>query len=618
MLIFNLGIYYLTNGKNFGGNLSPHVGILLISGLLFGPYGAAGSVIGNIICDSIRGYNPLSTFFSAIVSFAVSYLGYKLWYENLNHRSEITVPKLNNTSNVLLFLLIINFCGLIYVLLHGKLFYLIYPNTIPINFTIEARYFLNFINSSFVIGIIGIWVSNKIDFIHTPKPSKKEFNEKTYKIIGILLMASILITIIIDSTSALNNVIVTGELIIVTAILFIYLTKPQAYEVSKNNGKSIPGEIMNIFLLTTLIILFLGFLATYDHILLTAVNEYIPLNKSEIVMTMMILMDILLLIYLIPSMFVLRYVERNVINPIISFSKIEEFVNENEKIKSDGLVNIYSEYINNETEIGSLARSYTDLINHNNHYIENIHEIEGKKKRIETELDIATKIQASNLPTKPLETNEYKVNGFSKPAKEVGGDFFDYYPLDKDNLVIVIGDASGKGIPAAILAMITQVTIKQILKHEKDPSKVLYLLNNHLCENNSESMFITLWLGIYNKNTSKIIFSNAGHNRPLIKDKNGFDYLNIDTGIVLGVMEDFDFVKEEMVFSKELIVYTDGITDANNTNNEMYGENRLKKFFNEFESENDPIKPLLENIDEFTNGEDQFDDMTLLYLKEKP
>ena len=431
-------------------------------------------------------------------------------------------------------------------------------------------------------------------------------------------MASILITIIIDSTSALNNVIVTGELIIVTAILFIYLTKPQACEVSKNNGKSIPGEIMNIFLLTTLIILFLGFLATYDHILLTAVNEYIPLDKNEIVMTMMILMDILLLIYLIPSMFVLRYVERNVISPIISFSKIEEFVNENEKIESDGLVNIYSEYINNETEIGSLARSYTDLINHNNHYIENIHEIEGEKKRIETELDIATKIQASNLPTKPLETNEYKVNGFSKPAKEVGGDFFDYYPLDKDNLVIVIGDASGKGIPAAILAMITQVTIKQILKHEKDPSKVLYLLNNHLCENNSESMFITLWLGIYNKNTSKIIFSNAGHNRPLIKDKNGFDYLNIDTGIVLGVMEDFDFVKEEMVFSKELIVYTDGITDANNTNNEMYGENRLKKFFNEFESENDPIKPLLENIDEFTNGEDQFDDMTLLYLKEKP
>lgn len=137
------------------------------------------------------------------------------------------------------------------------------------------------------------------------------------------------------------------------------------------------------------------------------------------------------------------------------------------------MIDVYSKYINEKNEIGTLARSYTDLINHNNNYIENIREIEGEKERINAELDIATRIQAAALPTKSIESDEFIANGYSHPAKEVGGDFFDYYMIDDDNLAIVIGDASGKGVPAALFAMITQVLIKQMLEHDKDPSKVL-------------------------------------------------------------------------------------------------------------------------------------------------
>ncbi|MBR3141411.1 MAG: serine/threonine-protein phosphatase, partial [Methanobrevibacter sp.] len=216
-----------------------------------------------------------------------------------------------------------------------------------------------------------------------------------------------------------------------------------------------------------------------------------------------------------------------------------------------------------------------------------------------------------------LETDEFIVNGYSHPAKEVGGDFFDYYMIDDDNLAIVIGDASGKGVPAAILAMITQVIIKQLIKHETDPSKVLCSLNNQISANNSESMFITIWLGIYNKSSKKIIFSNAGHNPPLIKENGEFKYLDIDTGLVLGIMEDFGYVKEEITLTNELVLYTDGITDANNNHNEMYGEDRLLKFFNEFKSDEGPIIPLLKDISEFTEDAQQYDDMTLLYLKDK-
>ncbi len=330
---------------------------------------------------------------------------------------------------------------------------------------------------------------------------------------------------------------------------------------------------------------------------------------------MMVMTDILLIIFFIPSLVVLRYIEVKVIEPILSFSKIEDFIHENEKIESDGLINIYSRYINEKTVIGTWATYYTDLIKFNNNYIENIREIEGEKERIKAELDIAAKIQVSNLPKEAIENDNYIVDGYSKPAKEVGGDFFDYYEIDDDNIAIVIGDASGKGIPAAILAMNTQVSIKQLLKHDKDPSKILYLLNNQLAENNSESMFITLWLGIYNVSSGKLIFSNGSHEPPLIKENNKYEYMNIESGLVLGIIEDFKFVKEEIILSDEIILYTDGITDANNKNDEMYGMDNLLNFFNNFKNKKKMIEGLLKDINKFTQSYEQFDDMTLLYLK---
>ena len=428
---------------------------------------------------------------------------------------------------------------------------------------------------------------------------------------------SILATLIIDSSVQLNNYIVLIELAVLTFLLFVYLKKPITSDMIVNDSKSIPEEIMNLFQLSLLSVIVLGIIISYDHNIITAISNLLPLNVNEVIISMMLLMDILLLIFFIPSLAVLRYVEIKVIEPILSFARIEDFIHENEKIESDGLVEIYSRYISDETEIGTLARSYTDLINFNNNYIENIREIEGEKERIKAELNIAYRIQAANLPKEGIFNEYYSVNGYSQPAREVGGDFFDYYELDDDHLAIVIGDASGKGVPAAILAMISQVMIKQMLKNTRDPSEILYLLNNQLCENNSESMFITLWIGIYNKTTKQLTFSNAGHNPPLIKENDEFKYLNIDTGLVLGIMEDFDFVREEITLREQIVLFTDGITDASNTKNEMYGEDKLLNFFNEFKSDKGPIMPLLSDIHEFTRDAEQFDDMTVLYLKIK-
>ena len=615
MLIIDLGIYI--SKMNVSESFSPQIGLLIASGLIFGPYGAVGSVVANIICDCIKGTDIISSLLSGIVSFGVSYLAYKLWYVNYKKRNEVTQPKLNNTPNLTIYLEIILLCGALYSILHGKLAYLIYPGTIPIINLIEILYFLNMINASFIMGIIGIWLSNKYKLTYIPKTSKKEVNEKLYKFLIILLILSLTLTLIIDCCFVLDDYIVIIELITVSLILFAYLTKPITSDITVNNKNSTPEEIMNIFLLITLFIMIIGIYLSYDSSLIAIIQKIIPLTKSIILISMILIMDILLLIFFIPSLAVLRYIEIKVIEPIVSFSKIKSSIRENEKIDSERLLNIYSRYINKDTEIGTLARSYTDLINYNNRYIENIHKIESEKERINAELDIATKIQASALPTEKIENNDFIVNGYSHPAKEVGGDFFDYYMLDENNLAIVIGDVSDKGVPAALVAMTTQKTIKQILKHEHNPSKVLYQINNELCENNPESMFLTLWLGIYNKTTKKLIFSNAGHNPPLIKENDEFKYLNIDSEIALGVFEDYDYVLDEINLTNEIILYTDGITDATNKNDKMYGEDRLLNFFNEFESDENPIRPLLNDIHDFTKDAKQYDDMTLLCLKIK-
>ena len=588
-----------------------HVGLLYVLGLLFGPYGALGAVLGNVAVDLYNGYTIIEILPSAIISFGVSYLAYKIWYSGFRNKS-ITKPKLDNIEHLILFLLSIIICGLIYSSAHA--------NLIGIFFSVEhdeiffISYFLNFINIAFIFGVIFLWISEKIDFVAIPKTSQKQANKKAYRILFYMLLIVTIISSLLLILE-LNMHVQYAQIILITALLFFYLTKPFNYEILPNIENTITEKIIRNFLILTLAIAIFGVLISV--LSYNTVTHFENLNIYIYLMPLLIITDVILILFFAPGIVILRYIENKVIKPISSFSEIEGFIQENEKIEAEGLVEVYSKYINEQNEIGTLARSYTDLINHNNHYIENIREIEGEKERINAELDIATKIQASALPTEAIENNDFIVNGYSKPAKEVGGDFFDYYQIDDENLAIIIGDASGKGVPAAILAMITQVIIKQLLKQYRDPSQVLYHLNNLLSEKNSESMFLTLWLGIYNKTTNELIFSNAGHNPPIIKEKGGFKYMKIDSGLVVGIMEDFDYVCERTTLSEEIIIYTDGITDANNEDNEMYGEERLINFFNKIKSDGDPIKPLLDSISDFTQGAKQYDDMTLLYLKIK-
>ena len=595
-MLWDLGLY------------CPHVGLFFVFGLLLGPYGALGAVFGHIVISLMDGCVPIEIACSSIYSFGVSYLAYKLWYAPFGNR-KITKPKLDSIYHVTLFLSIIFLCGFIFSIVHETL-YSFYLFTSDLEEYSSLAFFLNFTNIAFVTGIISIWLSKKFDFIETPKISDKQVNAKLYKILFYSLLIVTAVAIISHLLN-MNKEILLVETIIIGILLFAYLTKPFVHKIESSVRDSIIEDIIQKFLMIILVISILGLIISHSVYHLIDID----VNLQIYVMQGLIITDIIIILAFIPGWIILRYMEKRVIEPMSSFSEIEKFIKENEKIESEGLVSMYSRYVGEKNEIGTLARSYTDLIKHNNNYIENIREIEGEKERIKTELDIASKIQAANLPPGAITNENYYINGYSQPAKEVGGDFFDYYELDDDNLAIVIGDVSDKGVPAALLAMVTQVMTRLILDNERDPSKVLYLLNGQLYKNNPEAMFVSLWLGIYNKTTKKLTFSNAGHNLPLIKENDEFKYLNISPGIILGILDEFEYETGEITLSDEFIVYTDGITDAANENDEFYGEDRLLNFFNNFKSDNDPIRPLLNDINEFTGKQEQFDDMTLIYFR---
>lgn len=605
MVIIELGYYSITVPHNlYGDGLNPHMGLIFASGLLLGPYGAIGAALGDITCNIIKGSPLPIPLISGFISFAVSYLSYKLWYSKF-YKEEINPPILINSFSLIKFLGILLVTALIFSILKPESIILL--DSVSGTY-IDYKYFFSYFNFGFLYSIIGIWIARKWNYFCLPKISKPH-HQLFYKITFIAL---IILTFIFGIDELIFNECIFSisvEFTILTILLTIMLTKPLSRKISIPD-KTTSEKIMNIFLITAVITLFAIVLwISLDTILLE--NEMLN-NESELMIILSA--DIYFLIFFVPSTAVLRYIENKLIKPIQSLSKVKGFIHKNQKIETEGLLEIYSPYLNEKDEVGTLARNYSDLIISNNNYIENIQEIESEREKMKAELDIAKRIQQSNLPTEPIKNKSYNVFGYSKPAKEVGGDFYDYYEIDDENLAIVIGDASGKGVPAALLATTTQTLIKELLQHEKDPSTILSRVNNHIFQKNSETMFITLWLGIYNKNTNILTFSNAGHDAPLIKKDNKYEFLDENKGIVLGILEDFEFVSQKIDFIDEIILYTDGITDAFNKDNEIYGE-RLIDFFNKNTSHDNPINNLLKDIHKFTQNQEQFDDMTIVILR---
>lgn len=278
---------------------------------------------------------------------------------------------------------------------------------------------------------------------------------------------------------------------------------------------------------------------------------------------------------------------------------------------------------NNEIDI--LAKNMNQMMTDIDEKIMHIKTFTKERERIGTELHLAKKIQKGALPSvfPPFpEHKEFDIFATMNPAKEVGGDFYDFFMIDETHLGLVIADVSGKGIGAALFMMISKILLNNQTMTTKSPGEVLSIVNNRICSQNTAEMFVTVWIGILDTQTGEMVCSNAGHEYPAICRKEGsFEILKDKHGLVIGAMEDM-FYKDYTIQLNEgdtIFVYTDGVTEAMNLVSELFGMDRMVASLNAHKDESIEgiLHGVLDDIDTFVEQGNQFDDITMLILKYK-
>ena len=246
-----------------------------------------------------------------------------------------------------------------------------------------------------------------------------------------------------------------------------------------------------------------------------------------------------------------------------------------------------------------------------------------KTEKLATELNLASDIQTNSLPNIfPAYPDRKEISLFASmdPAKEVGGDFYDFFFIDDNHLALVMADVSGKGVPAALFMMVARTLIKNRALMGGTPSEILYDVNNQLCESNAAELFVTVWLGIIDVSTGKGLAANAGHEHPVIRTNNDeYKLVVYKHSPAVAAMEGMMFKEHEFELKPgdSIFVYTDGVAEATDVANVLYGTDRMLEALNKDPDANPEqlLKNVRESIDEFVKGAEQFDDITMLSLK---
>ena len=327
-----------------------------------------------------------------------------------------------------------------------------------------------------------------------------------------------------------------------------------------------------------------------------------------------------LIIMIISIILVKIFIRKQIVQPIIKINdEAKRFANDDNKMKKE------IKEISKISEVASLAISINKMENDTVKYIDNITSITKEKERIGTELKLAKSIQENSLPTTfPAfpEKHEFDLYATMTPAKEVGGDFYDFFLIDDNHLGVVIADVSGKGVPAALFMMVTKILINEYSLSINNPGEVLTTVNDRICNSNKDNMFITVLLGILDTSTGKMTISIAGHEDACIY-RNGEEF-TIDKrkhDIPLGVMEGYKYNNYDIKLNSgdKIFIYTDGVNESENKEREMFGLDRMIKSLNSVSSK-DPktiLEKVKEDVDLFADGADQFDDITMLCLEYK-
>lgn len=350
-------------------------------------------------------------------------------------------------------------------------------------------------------------------------------------------------------------------------------------------------------------------LEEYDRI-----NTEARENYKEAQAKLMILSSILVGLIMIAGVIVTLILADRIVKPIESMT--QDIIEGSNSGKLFEMKPIY----NTNDEIEILAESFDDLSKKTKQYITEITQITKESERISTELTLATQIQASMLPHDfpPFPNHsEFDLYAVMDPAREVGGDFYDYYLIDDDHLALLVADVSGKGIPAALFMMISKTILQSCAMLGKSPAEVLDKTNQALCTNNLVEMFVTVWIGILEISTGKLLAANAGHEYPVLRRAGGkFEVFKDKHSLAVGAMDTTVYHEYELDLKKgdKLFIYTDGVPEATDADDNMFGSERMLNALNA-DPDADPetlLKNVKQAVSDFVKDSEQFDDLTML------
>ena len=351
---------------------------------------------------------------------------------------------------------------------------------------------------------------------------------------------------------------------------------------------------------------------------LASVDISMDIINHEIQRFYLIFLMVSLGIVLVSSLFYYSYIRRILIRPI-------HILNEDtRKLVSDQMeaLGAFRNRVHTGDELQWLGESFEHMTRELEVYIQNLAAVTAEKERIGAELNVATRIQADMLPRifPPFPSRkEIDLYATMNPAKEVGGDFYDFFLVDEDHLALVMADVSGKGVPAALFMVIAKTLIKNRTQMGGTPGEILYDVNNQLCEGNEEDLFVTVWLSILELSTGRGIAANAGHEHPVVRHKDGnYELVLYKHSPAVAAMEGIRFREHEYVLDPgdRLFVYTDGVPEATNSREELYGTDRMTEALNTLHdpSPRELLEYMKKDIDSFTGDAPQFDDVTMLAL----
>ncbi len=593
-----------------------------VIGLLFGPYGVIGVDLVSFVYNSINGVPMDICMIDLITTFIVSYIPYRLWYSTYM-KGSCQRPTLDTVSNVVKFILVLVATAACDCILYNLVYGIMNNSGFVLGFDDLVR-FLNVIAFSQVYGFASVFILRYLSKkLNTPRfnfPIYERPSKINPMVFNICFIIGLLLPIIILWADGDASLVV--PVAVITHVFFIlFMLKPMKIP-ERKKSKIIGGQdntiierIIGLILLASFFVVIIAIFAVFFDLLM-------PFAGYSGNIIYLFYISLALLLFLIPAVLFMAYLEKTVADPLTDMSEAA-----GNYISGDGLDKdsektreIYSRYTEVNTEIGSLALSLTKMTEDMEDYVENLKDLTSKQERLTAELSIAGSIQHTLIPTNFEVDDRVDLYGSMTPARFVGGDLYDFLMIDENRMMFMIGDVSGKGVPAALFMSTTKALVKSHAMNGMNPDELVSAVNDGLY--NDMDMFVTSWMGIIDLSTGVVSFVNAGHNPPVLMKKNSSpELLKTKPGLVLGAMDGIVYKQYEVTLNPgdRLLLYTDGVTEANSNYNGFYGEDRLLDKFEEMRSKSmlECVESIKSDVLTFMGDSEQFDDITMLGIEYK-